>query len=67
MISASMLHIRKYEYSGHFNFVILFVGILPLNVIIVNVISFFVDSSFMFFMLNDALYKFELMNVSLFL
>jgi len=42
-------------YYGHFNFIILYVGILSLDVVIL-----FADSSFTFLVvLNDAIYQFE--------
>ena len=44
MIWASMLQIRKYEYSGDLDFIILFVGILSLYVINLSVVSLFAGS-----------------------
>ena len=44
----STLQIRKHEYSGDLDFIILFVGILSLYAINLGVVDLFVDSSFMF-------------------
>jgi hypothetical protein len=58
MIWTSTLQIRKYGYSGNFNFIIVFVvGILPFYAINSDAVSLFADSSFMFLtMLNVYLY-----------
>jgi hypothetical protein len=48
-----MLQIRKLGHSGDFNFIILFVGILPFYAINLDAVSLFADSSFLFLaMLN---------------
>jgi len=68
MIWTSMLQILKYGYSSHFNFIILFVVILSLYIINLDVMSLFVNLSFMFLaMLNGILYQFEWTNIILFL
>jgi hypothetical protein len=73
MIWASTLQIRSHRYSGHFNFIILFVvGILPLYAINSDAVSMFADSSFTFLVilnmwLYDVFYQFEWMNIVLFL
>jgi len=47
-------------YSGHFNFIILFVGILLLYAINLVVVSLYADSSVIFLaMLNNVLYQFK--------
>jgi len=48
MIWALTLQIRKHEYFGDLDFIILFVGILPLYPINLGVVSLFPDSPFMF-------------------
>jgi len=48
MIWASTLQIQKHEYSGDLDFIILFVGILPLYAINLGAVSFFADSPFTF-------------------
>jgi len=48
MIWASTLQIRKHEYFGGLDFIILFVGILPLYAINLSDVSLFIDSSFTF-------------------
>ncbi|RHN79290.1 hypothetical protein MtrunA17_Chr1g0175711 [Medicago truncatula] len=61
MIYASTLQIRRHEFSSHFNFIILFVGILLLYAFNLDVVSLFADSSSIFLlMLNDLLYQFKL-------
>jgi len=42
------LQIRKHEYFSDLDFIILFVGILPLYVINLGAVSFFADSPFTF-------------------
>jgi len=71
-LASSTLQIRRHEYSGDINIVILviFVGIctLPFYAINMDVVSLFTDSSFLF-LANldlyyiDVLYQFELMNI----
>jgi len=39
MIRGSTLHIRKHEYFGNLNYIILFVGILPLYAINLGEVS----------------------------
>jgi hypothetical protein len=57
MIWVSTLHIRNHGHSGYFDFIILFVGILPLYAINLDVVSLFAGSSFLFLaMLNFYLY-----------
>jgi len=54
------LHIRDIIYSGHFNFILLFVVILSLYAINLDDMSLIVDSAFTFFtMLNYVIYQFE--------
>jgi hypothetical protein len=48
MIWASTLQIQKHGYSGDLDFIILFVGILPLNAINLGAVSLFADSPFTF-------------------
>jgi len=48
MIWTSTLQIRKHEYSGDLDLIILFVGILPLYAINLDALSMFAVSSFMF-------------------
>jgi len=71
MIWASTLQIWKHGYFGGLDFIILFVGILPLYVINLGVVSLFTDSSFTFLAMFvsdcDVLYQFEWMNIVLFL
>jgi len=43
-----MLQIRKHEYSGDLDFIILSVGILPLYAINLDVVSLIVDSALRF-------------------
>jgi len=61
MIWVSTLQIRKHGYFGDLDFIILFVGILPLYAINLSVVILFADSSFMFFTMIafDVLYQFE--------
>ncbi|AES62419.1 transmembrane protein, putative [Medicago truncatula] len=61
MIWASMLQIRKHEYFGFLDFIILFVGILPLYAIDLGDVSLFAYSSFTFLVMfvSDVLYQFE--------
>jgi len=71
MIWASMLHIRKHGYFSGLDFIILFVGTLPLYAINLSVVSLFIDSSFTFLAMfvSDCgvLYQFKWMNIVLFL
>jgi len=46
MIWESRLQIQKHEYFGDLDFIILFVGILPLYAISLGDVSLFADSSF---------------------
>ena len=48
MIWTSTLQIQKQEYSGDLDFIILFVGILPLYAINLGAVSLFADSPFTF-------------------
>jgi len=48
MIWASTLQIQKHGYSGDLDFIILFVGILPLYAINLGVVSLLADSPFTF-------------------
>ena len=48
MIWASTLQIRKHEYFGDLDFIILFVGILPMYAINLGAVSLFADSLFTF-------------------
>jgi len=48
MIWTSTLQIRKQEYSGDLDFIILFVGILPLYAINLGDVSLFTDSPLRF-------------------
>jgi hypothetical protein len=72
MIWASTLQIRKHEYFGDLNFIILFVGILPMYAINLCALSLFPNSS-LFYVFSDVciwcdvLYQFEWMNIVLFL
>ena len=63
MICASTLQIRKHGYFGGLDFIILFVGILPLYAISLGAMSLFIDSSFTFLAMFvsdcDVLYQFE--------
>jgi len=71
-LASSTLQIRKHEYFGNLNIVILviFVGIDTLTFYAINmdVVSLFTESSFLF-LANldlyciDVLYQFELMNI----
>jgi len=65
MIWASTLQIRKHGYFGDLNFIILFVGILPMYAINLGAVSLFADSPFTFLAMfvSDVLYRFELMNI----
>ena len=69
MIWTSTLQIQKQEYSGDLDFIILFVGILPLYAINLGVVSLFADSPFTFIAMfvSNVLYRFEWMNIVLFL
>jgi len=58
--------IRKNEYSGDLDFIILFLGIMPLHAINLEVMSLFADSPFMFLtilidhvIVSDVFYQFE--------
>jgi len=61
MIWASMMRIWKHGYFGDLGFIILFVGILPMYVINLGVVSLFADSLFTFLAMfvSDVLYRFE--------
>jgi len=51
--------LERHAYSKHFNFIILFVGILSCSFYL-NVVSLFINSYFTFLsVLNDALYRFK--------
>jgi len=69
MIWASTLQIRKLGYFGDLDFIILFVGILPMYAINLGAVSLFTDSPFMFLAMfvSDVLYRFEWTNIVLFL
>jgi len=60
MIWASTLQIRNHEYYGDLNFIILFVGILPLYAINLGVVSLFADLSFMFLAMLILMYSLNL-------
>ena len=66
-LESSTLKIRRYEYSGDFNIVILvvFVGIgtLPFYAINMDVVSLFIDSSFLF-LANLDLYCIDVLHQS---
>jgi len=61
MIWASTLQIWKQGYFGDLGFIILFVGILPIYVINLGVVSLFADSLFTFLamFISDILYRFN--------
>jgi len=61
MIWASTLQIRKHGYFSDLDFIILFVGILPLYAINLGVVSLFADLSFTFLAMfvSDVLNRFE--------
>ena len=61
MIWVSTLQIREHGYFGGLNFIILYVGILPLYAINLGVVSLFADSPFTFLVMfvSDVLYQFE--------
>jgi len=61
MIWASTLQIRKHEYFGDLDFLILFVGIWSLYAINSGIVSMFADSPFTFLAMFvcDVLYQFE--------
>jgi len=61
MIWASTLQIRKHGYFGDLDFIILFVGNLPMYAINLGDVSLFVDSSFTFLAMfvSDVLYRFK--------
>jgi len=66
------LQIRKHEYFGDLEYIILIVGILSLYAINLGYVSLFIDSLFMFLtILKKLLYliypQIELMNIVLFL
>ena len=73
MIWASTLQIRKHGYSGDFDLIILFVGILSLYAINLDAMSLFTVSSFYVcsdiddVIVSDVFYRFEWMNIVLFL
>ena len=56
MIWTSTLQIRKQEYSGDLDFIILFVGILPLYAINLGDVSLFADSPFTFLAMLILMY-----------
>jgi len=61
MIWASTLQIRKQEYFGDLDFIILFVGILPMYAINLGVVSLFADLPFTFLAMfvSNVLYRYE--------
>jgi len=67
MIWVSTLQIWKHGYFGDLDFIILFVGILPLYAINLGAVSLFADSPLMFLAMIafDVLYQFEWMNIIL--
>jgi len=69
MIWTSTLQIKKHRYFGDLGFIILFVGILLLYAIYLGVVSLFADSpsTFLAMFVCDVLYRFEWMNIVLFL
>ena len=69
IIWASTLQIRKHGYFGNLGFIILFVGILPMYAINLGGMSLLADSPFTFLamFICDVLYRFEWMNIVLFL
>jgi len=69
VIWASTLKIRKHVNFGDLGFIILFVGILPFYAINLGVVSLFADSPFTFLarFVSDVIYRFEWMNIVLFL
>ena len=69
MIWASTLKIRKHVSFGDLGFIILFVGILSFYAINLGDVSLFADSPFKFLAMfvSDVIYRFEWMNIVLFL
>jgi len=71
MIWSSTLQIQKHGNFGDLDFIILFVGILPLYAINLDVVSLFTDSSFTFLVIfiSDVMYSINLneCNIVLFL
>jgi len=61
MIWEPTLQIQKHGYFGDLDFIILFVGILPMYAINLGAVSLFVDSPFTFLAMfvSDILYRFE--------
>ncbi|AES75367.1 transmembrane protein, putative [Medicago truncatula] len=65
MIWASTLQIQKNVYFGDLDFIILFVGILPLYAINLDAVSLFADSLYYVFsdinhvIVSDVFYQFE--------
>jgi len=61
MIWVSTLQIWKLGYFSDLDFIILFVGILPMYVINLGVVSLFADSPFTFLAMfvSDVFYRFE--------
>jgi len=61
MIWAPTLQIRKHGYFGDLDFIILFVGILPMYAINLGVVSLFAYSPFTFLAMfvSDVPYRFE--------
>jgi len=56
-----MLQIRKLGYFGDLDFIILFVGILPMYAINMDAVILFADSPFtvLAMFVSDVLYRFE--------
>jgi len=69
MICASTLKIRKHVNFGDLGFIILFVGILPFCAINLGAVSLFAGSPFTFLAMfvSDVIYRFEWLNIVLFL
>ncbi|AES91559.1 transmembrane protein, putative [Medicago truncatula] len=60
MIWTSTLQIQKQEYSGDLDYIILFVGILPLYAINLGAVSLFADSFFTFLAILILMYSIDL-------
>jgi len=60
MIWTPTFQIRKNEYSGDLDFIIFFVGILPLYAINLSVVSLFADSSLTFLAMLILIYSINL-------
>jgi len=54
------MQIQEHVYSGNLDFIILFIGILPLYVINLGVVSLFVDSPFTFLAMLILMYSINL-------